>query len=335
MRDCEISAIPQFRMSAFPPLLLALLGPTAVGKTALSLRLAQQFDGEIVSADSRQIYRGLDIGADKAGPAERVAVPHHLLDVVAPDEILTLAAYQRAAYAAIDDIQQRGRLPLLVGGTGLYVRAVLDGLGIPEAPPNPELRAELGSFAEVHGAQALHARLAAVDPVAAQRIDASNVRRVVRALEVYRVVGQPISALQQATPPSYPILRIGLTRPRAVLYARIDRRVDDMVARGLLDEVRGLLAAGYSPSLPAMTGLGYRQMAQYLQGELSFDQAVAAIKHQTRRLVHQQNTWFRPGDTRIHWFDLEQTTTEQIAVVVREWLEAATAGGEEAHGSHG
>ena len=301
--------------------LLALVGPTAVGKTAISLQLAQDFNGEIVSADSRQIYRGLDIGADKVGPAERAAVPHHLLDIVAPDQVLTLAEFQRAAYAAIDGIHRRGRLPLLVGGTGLYVRAVLDGLGIPEVPPDEALRAELEAFAAEHGVESLHARLAAIDPSAAQRIDARNVRRVVRALEVCLVTGQPISVLQQATPPPYRILRIGLTRPREALYARIDRRIDEMIQRGLVEEVRGLMDAGYSPQLPALTGLGYRQMIHYLQGELSFDEAVAAIKHQTRRFVHQQNTWFRLDDERIVWFDLERAGYEEIVAAVRPWAE--------------
>ena len=210
---------------------------------------------------------------------------------------------------------------MLVGGTGLYVRAVLDGLGIPEVPPDDALRAELEAFAAEHGADALHVRLAAIDPIAAQRIDKRNVRRVVRALEVCLVSGQPISALQQATPPPYRILRIGLTRPREALYARIDQRIDAMIQRGLVEEVRGLIGAGYSPQLPALTGLGYRQMIHYLQGELSFDEAVAAIKHQTRRFVHQQNTWFRQDDERIFWFDLERVGYEGIAAVVRPWTE--------------
>ena len=292
-----------------------------MGKTAISLQLARDFNGEIVSADSRQIYRGLDIGADKVSPADRAAVPHHLLDIVAPDQVLTLAAFQRAAYAAIDDIQSRGRLPMLVGGTGLYVRAVLDGLGIPEVPPNEALRAELETFAAEFGVEALHARLAVIDPIAAQRIDARNMRRVVRALEVCLVTGNPISALQQATPPPYRILRIGLTRSREALYARIDQRIDAMLQRGLLEEVRGLMDAGYTPQLPALTGLGYRQMIHYLQGELSFEEAVAAIKHQTRRFVHQQNTWFRLSDERIVWFDLERAGYEEIAEAVRAWAE--------------
>ena len=293
--------------------LIAVLGPTAVGKTAISLQLAQQFGGEIVSADSRQIYRGLDIGTDKADSATRAAIPHHLIDVVAPDEVLTLAEYQRLAYAAINDIHRRGRLPLLVGGTGLYVRAVLEGLGIPEVAPDEALRAEL----EAEGAEALHARLAALDPVAAGRIDARNVRRVIRALEVCIATGRPISELQAATPPPYRTLRIGLTRPRAALYARIDQRVDEMLARGLLAETQRLLDAGYSPQLPALTGLGYRQMIQYLHGEASYDEAVAAIKQQTRRFVRQQYTWFRLDDPRIRWLDLEEVGYDEVLANVK------------------
>lgn len=300
--------------------LIAIVGPTAVGKTAVSVRLAQQFDGEIISADSRQIYRGLDIGTDKATPAQRRAVPHHLLDVVAPDEVFTLAEYQAAAYAAIDDIHARGRLPFLVGGSGLYVRAVLEGLIIPATAPDEALRAELEALAATEGATALHARLAALDPAAAARIDARNVRRVVRALEVCLRTGRPISELQAAQAPPYRILRLGLTRPRSTLYARIDQRVDAMIAGGLVAEVRGLLAAGYAPPLPAMTGVGYSQIVDYLQGRVTLAEAVAAIKKQTRRFVRQQNTWFRLDDPRIHWFDLEQSRYEEIAAVVAAWL---------------
>ncbi len=307
------------------PLLLAIVGPTAVGKTAISLQLAAALDGEIVSADSRQIYRGLDIGTDKASPAQQAQVPHHLLDVVEPDQVLTLAEYQRLAYAAIDAIHCRGRTPLLVGGTGLYARAVLDGLGIPEAPPDEQVRAELESYAAAQGALALHARLVALDPLAASRIDYRNVRRVVRALEVCLVTGRPISELQLAAPPPYRILRIGLTRSRASLYARIDQRVDEMLARGLLAETQRLLDAGYAPQLPALTGLGYRQMIQYLQGETSYDEAVAAIKQQTRRFVRQQYTWFRLDDPRIMWFDLEEVGFGEILDVVGHVINVTTA----------
>ncbi len=298
------------------PPLVAIVGPTAVGKTTVSLQLAGDLGGEIISADSRQIYRGLDIGTDKASPAQQAQAPHHLLDVVAPDQVLTLAEYQRAAYRAIDGIHGRGRLPLLVGGTGLYVRAVLDGLGIPEVPPDETLRAELEAYAAAHGALALHARLAALDPTAAARIDYRNLRRTVRALEVCLVAGRPISELQAAAPPPYRILRIGLTRPRPSLYERIDRRVDEMVARGLLEETRRLLDAGYDPQLPALTGLGYRQMIQYLHGEMSLDAAVAAVKQQTRRFVRQQYAWFRLDDPLIVWFDLEKVGYGEVVAAV-------------------
>jgi tRNA dimethylallyltransferase len=295
-----------------------------VGKTALSVRLAAQCDGEIVSADSRQIYRGLDIGADKASPAQRQAIPHHLLDVVNPDEVFTLAEYQAAAYAAIAAIHGRGRLPLLVGGSGLYVHAVLEGLSIPEVPPDAELRSELEAMAAAQGAMALHARLQALDPAGAARIDGRNVRRVVRALEVCLLTGRPVSEVQRAQPPLFRILRLGLTRPRPALYARIDQRVDAMVAGGLLEEVRGLLAAGYAPPLPAMTGVGYRQIVDVLQGRTSLADAVAAIKKQTRRFVHQQSTWFRLDDPRILWFDLEQSGYEDVAAAVDAWLARTT-----------
>lgn len=299
--------------------LLALVGPTAVGKTALSLELADALGGEVVSADSRQIYRYLDIGTAKPTLAERARAPHHLIDIVDPDQPLTLAEYQRLAYAAIAEIHARGRLPLLVGGTGLYVRAVLEGLQIPAVPPDAALRTRLEEEAAAAGAPALHARLAAIDPTAAARIDPRNVRRVMRALEVCLVTGRPLSAQQGAAPPPYRILRIGLTRPRPQLYARINARVDAMIAAGLVDEVRDLLARGYSPHLPALSGLGYRQIIRHLAGELSLEEAIQEIKRKTRRFVHQQQTWFHPDDPRIHWCDLSTTSHAQVIAIARSW----------------
>lgn len=302
------------------PPLVAIVGPTAVGKTAIALELATQFDGEVVSADSRQIYRGLDIGTDKVSLAQRARIPHHLIDVVSPDDVLTLAQYQKAAYEAIDAIHARGRLPLLVGGTGLYVHAVLDGLSIPKVPPDPALRERLEDFARVHGTQALHDRLRKLDPTSAAAIDHRNVRRVIRALEVCLLTRRPLSELRQAQPPPYRSLRIGLSWPRPVLYERIDLRVDRMMAQGLVGEVRALLEAGFSPSLPALSGLGYRQVVQYLAGETSLEACVASIKQQTRRFVRQQSTWFRANDERIRWCDLEACEPEAIADKVAAWL---------------
>jgi tRNA dimethylallyltransferase len=242
--------------------LVVVLGPTAVGKTTLSITLAQALGGEIVSADSRQVYVGMDIGAAKPTPEEQALVPHHLLDVVQPDEWLSLAIYQAKAYAAIDDILARGRLPLLVGGTGQYISAVIEGWGIPEVPPNPALREELEAYAAEQSPLALHNRLARHDPVAAARIHPNNVRRVIRALEVFLESGRPISELQSKTAPPYHILQIGLARPRDVLHQRIDARIDQMMTDGLLAEVQALLDAGYSRKLPAMSGLATRSSAQ-------------------------------------------------------------------------
>jgi tRNA dimethylallyltransferase len=299
--------------------LLVIVGPTAVGKTALSICIAQDFNGEIISADSRQIYRGLDIGTAKAIPQQQATVPHHLLDVVNPDEILTLAEFQERAYAAIAEIHQRQRLPILVGGTGQWVQAVIEGWGIPRVPPDPVLRASLEAKAEAIGAEALHAQLTAIDPEAAKKLDPRNVRRVIRALEVYHKTGLPISQHQRKAPPSYQIALIGLTMPRELLYQRIDGRIDEMMARGLLKEVEQLVEAGYGWNLPAMSGLGYKQIGQYLRGEVSLADAVALIKKETRRFVRQQYNWFRPDDPRINWFDMGEDLAEGYTKV-KEFL---------------
>jgi len=301
----------------------AIVGPTAVGKTALAIRLADEFAVEVVSADSRQVYRYMDIGTAKPTAQERLRVKHHLVDIVDPDEPFTLAQYQQMAYAAINDIHGRQRLPLLVGGTGLYVKAVLEGLSIPRVEPDARLREALLMEAANKGYQALHGRLREVDPVAAERIDARNVRRVVRALEVCYLLGQPISSIQRATPPPYRVLRIGLTMARERLYERIDERVQRMMAAGLVEEVRSLVARGYGYSLPAMSGLGYRQMGMVLRGEVSLDEAVTLIKRHTRRFVRQQANWFRTDDPAITWFDVSNADFRAVAVQIRDFLGTA------------
>jgi tRNA dimethylallyltransferase len=300
--------------------LVVIVGPTAVGKTRLALRLAGELGAEIVSADSRQVYRGMDIGTDKPAAEERQRVPHHLVDIVDPDEKLTLARYQDMAYAAIGDVLARGRVPLLVGGTGLYIKAVVEGWSIPRVKPNEALRAELVREAEVKGEEALHARLRQVDPVAAEKIDPRNVRRVIRALEVYLETGKPISELQRRRPPPYRILQIGLTMDRAALYQRIDQRVDRMIERGLVEEVRGLVEQGYGRELPAMSGLGYRQIGCYLRGEISLAEAIRLIKRDTRRFVRQQYNWFRLDDERIHWFQALDDPYERVKGVILQFL---------------
>jgi tRNA dimethylallyltransferase len=284
-------------------MVLIVVGPTAAGKTDIAIALAEVFGGEVISADSRQIYRGMDIGTAKVTPEQRARVPHHLLDVVDPDQVLTLAEYQRMAYDAIAGVQARGLVPVLAGGTGQYVRAVAEGWQIPEVAPDPALRAALEAEASVGGAEALHARLAGLDPRAADRIDARNVRRVIRALEVCLITKRPISEQQAKAPPPWRAVWLGVTRPRPELYARIDARVDRMVAGGLVDEVRGLAVAGYGWDLPAMTGLGYRQIGQHLRGEIDLEAAIALIKKGTRRFVRQQHNWFPLDDPAIRWFD--------------------------------
>ena len=298
------------------PSLVAIIGPTAVGKTRLALGLSQRLDVEVVSADSRQVYRLMDIGTAKPTPQERAQVPHHIIDVIAPDESFTLAQFQRLAYRAIDDILARGKQPLLVGGTGQYVRAVLEGWSIPAVPPDEALRKQLFAEADAEGSTTLHHRLHQVDPAAAARIDHRNVRRVVRALEVYLRTGQPISELQRSDPPPYRILRIGLTMPRASLYRRVDARVDAMMNAGLAEEVRQLLASGYACELPSMSGLGYRELCMFHQDQVSLDEAVRLIKSSTRRFIRHQYNWFHPKDERIQWYDLSIASQEGIAETV-------------------
>jgi len=304
-----------------PSPLVAIVGPTGVGKTRMAIALCQVVGGEVISADSRQIYRGMDIGTDKPSPEQRSLVPHYLVDILDPDEEFTLAQYQELAYQAIDGVLTRSRVPFLVGGTGLYVRAVLQGYVIPRVKPNPQLRQKLMEEAEGHGEAALHARLERVDPEAAARIDPRNVRRVVRALEVCETTGKPISAQQERKPPPYRALKIGLTMDRELLYRRVDERVDDMVERGLVAEVEGLLAKGYSHELPAMSGLGYRQVCGYLRGETDVSGAVRKIKSETHRFVRQQYKWFRLDDDTIHWFDVGHEPQERIEALIEGFLE--------------
>jgi tRNA dimethylallyltransferase len=299
------------------PPLLAIVGPTAVGKTAFSIRLARSLGGEIVSADSRLFYRGMDIGTDKPTLADRQAVPHHMLDVRDPDETLTLGAYQRLAFNIIDQIHARARLPILVGGTGQYVKAVLEGWGIPAVAPHESLRDVLSRF----DGDELARWLQLLDKRAALAIDPRNTRRMVRALEVTLLAGRPISSLQQKNPPPLNVKVIGLTCSREKLYRRTDQRVDRMMAAGLLGEVEDLLARGFGPELPAMSGLGYKQLCALLSGSLSLPDAVARIKFETHRFVRQQHAWFRINDPGIAWFSVDLEGWEARAEdSVRQWL---------------
>jgi tRNA dimethylallyltransferase len=306
-------------MADLAPPLIVIVGPTGAGKTALALTLCEVLHGEVVSADSRLIYRGMDIATAKPTRAEQAQVKHHLIDVVDPDQSYTLAEYQADAYSAINDIHARGRVPFLTGGTGLYVRAVVEGLQIPRVPPNPERRLAM----EHEPLPQLYARLQTLDPITAAGTLPNNSRRIIRALEVIEATGKPISHQQTRKPPPYHILQIGLSLPRTILYARLDARIDGMLAAGLVDEVRGLVARGYSFDLPSMTGLGYREIGMVLRGEASLDEAVVLLKRNTRKFVRHQSNWFRPTDPRIKWFDMTDADAEsQIQSQVREFLSA-------------
>jgi tRNA dimethylallyltransferase len=300
--------------------LIVIVGPTAVGKTALSLSLAERLDGEIVSADSRLFYRGMDVGTAKPTAEERSRVPHHLIDIADPDDTVGLTRFRRLATAAIAGIHGRRRLPFLVGGTGQYVRAVVEGWSPPVVPPDPALRAELEEQAKREGPQALHARLHALDAEAAARIDPRNVRRTIRALEVCLTTGRPFSAQRSRIPPPYRTRQVGLTMDRAALYARADARLEVMMKTGLLEEVRRLVEAGYGWDLPAMSGLGYAQFRPYLEGTATLEEAVAEIKRATRRFIRRQYNWFRLSDPRIRWFEPAQQAAEEIATFVGRWL---------------
>jgi tRNA dimethylallyltransferase len=302
---------PEPHESGDVPAVLALVGPTATGKTALALALAERLPLEVVSADSRMVYRWMDVGTAKPSWDERQRVPHHLVDVVDPDEPYSTALFQQQALAAIARIHARGRRAALVGGTGLYVRAVCDGLQIPPVPPDEAFRTEMEARAARDGWQALRAELARVDLESAARIEARNVRRVIRALEVHRATGVPFSAWQQRRPPPFRTVFVGLDLPRETLYRRIDARVIEQVEAGLIEEVRLLAARGYDWSLTSMSGFGYREMGQYLRGEIDRQTAIERYQQATRHYARRQWTWFRP-DRRIHWLDAASATPDQV-----------------------
>jgi tRNA dimethylallyltransferase len=301
--------------------LIAIVGPTGIGKSRLALRLAGLFQGEIISADSRQVYRYLDIGTAKPLPPELSFIPHHLIDIIDPDEDFSLARYQEMAYQAIEDIYQRGRLPFLVGGTGLYVKAVLEGWQIPRVSPDPEFRYNIEKRASEGNIDELYEELVNIDPDAAAKIERRNVRRVIRALEVHAKTGKPFSQLGNKISPAFIPFIIGLTAERSELYRMVDRRVDEMIERGLVREVENLLKMGYDLSLPSMSGIGYRQVGQFLKGELTLPEATQKIRTETHRFIRHQYAWFRLGDEKIRWFDVGKKDDLEIVETLAKFLE--------------
>lgn len=300
--------------------LIIILGPTAVGKTSISIELAKRLNGEIVSADSRLLYKGMDIGTAKPSVDEMQNVPHHLIDVADPDDVWSLALFQQNAYEVIDAIHDRDRLPLLVGGTGQYLRAIIEGWHIPKQKPDYDLRQALTQWGETIGSQGLHERLERLDPDAANIIDYRNIRRTVRALEVIFKTGTRFSDLRRKQECRYEPLIIGINRPRDVLFNRIDQRIEEMLDQGLIEEVQGLLDAGYSPELPTMTAIGYAEMIRYIQKEITYEEAVALIKRNTRVFVRRQANWFKPDDPRINWFRAAESIVDIIETFIRRWL---------------
>ena len=306
--------------------LVVIVGPTAVGKTEVALRLAERLDGEIISADSRLFYRGMDIGTAKPTAEEQARVPHHLVNVAEPDEPWSLAGFQRAAAEAIAGAHARGRLPFLVGGTGQYIQAVLQGWEIPPQEPDPALREALERWGQAVGHEGLHRRLAVLDSEAAANIDSRNMRRTIRALEVVLCTGRRFSEQRQRSNSPYALLIIGLKRPRAELYQRVDERIEGMLAAGLVEEVRGLLDKGYSPGLPTLSAIGYREICAYLQGQMTMEDAVVQMKRMTRRFVRHQGAWFSEKDPTIHWFEVGEGTVEEIAALIGDREAWAPAG---------
>ena len=300
------------------PTIIALVGPTGSGKTKTAIQLCKALNAEIVSMDSMQVYRGMDIGTAKPTQQELAAAPHHMIDIEDPSQIFTVSMYREMACKVIDDILSRGKLPLLVGGTGLYLQAISYDMALGEKGADSKLRDELNRIAaKPEGPQELHDRLKSVDPATAERLHPNDVRRVIRALEIFETSGKGRSEqenLPRAEGP-YHVLVYGLSMPREQMYARINRRVDTMIADGLVQEVQSLLDKGISPRPEggAMQAIGYKEIVSALQGELTLDQAIALIKQSSRRYAKRQWTWFR-HDQRTKWFDWTEYSNEQDLV---------------------
>ena len=312
---------PPATQSPGPPALpiVVLAGPTGVGKSALALALAERFGFEIVSADSRQVYRQLAIGTAKPTPAERARVPHHLVDYVDVDEPYSVARFRADGDAVLADLARRGVGALVVGGTQHYVEALVERIEPPRVPPHLELRAALEREAAEQGSDALHARLAALDPVSATSIPATNVRRVVRALEVTLATGRPFSELSRRRGTPLPALRLALTMPREELYSRVDARVDQMLAAGWLDEIRAVLAAGYSPDLPALSSTGYRELIAALRGKTALEEAIQRTKWATHAYIRRQYVWLRRHGG-YQWIDQGLAAFGEVATRIERHL---------------
>jgi len=294
------------------PFLVVIVGPTAVGKTQMALQIADQIGGEIISADSRLFYRGMDIGTAKPTIDERKKIPHHMIDIANPDEIWSVARFQSEVYRIIGEVTSRGKTPMLVGGTGQFVRAIVEGWQIPKQETDQTLRKAIENWGQEIGARPLHAKLEMIDPRAAALIEPNNLRRTARAFEVLYLTGQRFSDLRQKQKPNFRCCIIGLTRPRSELYARVDLRIKEMLANGLLEETRALISKNYSPELPSYSAIGYKEMIAVLRGEISLTEAEILMQRNTRRFIRRQANWFKESDPNITWFNASEVEINQI-----------------------
>lgn len=298
---------------------VVLVGPTAVGKTEMAIRLAGMLSGEIVSADSRLLYRGMDIGTAKPTKSELASAPHHMIDLADPDEIWSLATFQQKMLAVINDIQSRGKLPIVAGGTGQYIRSMMEGWVIPTVHPDPRMREVLERFGLEIGAAELHRRLSLIDPEATAKMDANNLRRSIRALEVIFTTGELFSTQKDKQPPDLDFKLIGLSRPREELYARVDARIEAMFTQGFVDEVRTLLSKGYHEDLPTLSAIGYREVIQHIHGELSLEETKVQMRKKTREFIRRQANWFKPGDPLIEWYEMTPDPLQEIVQSIVVW----------------
>jgi len=292
--------------------LIVLVGPTAVGKSRIAIEIARQFDGEIVSADSRLFYRGMNIGTAKPCNDDRRLIKHHLIDIAEPDEIISLRIFQQKAQESIKEIVKINKLPILVGGTGQYIHAVTEGWAIPPQKPNEKLRNLLTEWVDEIGSEEIYQKLVLLDPVAAKKIDPRNVRRTIRALEVIFGTGKQFSQQRRKIGTKYNLKTIGLFLPREVLYQRIDERIDQMISDGLIEEVERLLSQGFSVDLPSMSAIGYHEIAAYLQNKITLENAIMLMRRRTRQFVRRQSNWFKSNDPSIHWFVVSERIVEEI-----------------------
>lgn len=298
--------------------LVAVVGATATGKSEIAVELAREFNGEVVNADSRLFYRGLDIGTAKPTLKQRRGVPHHLIDFLSPTETYNLAAFLKRSRSLIAEISDRGSMPILAGGTGQYVWGLLEGWEVPEIAPDERLRDELESLLELEGVDALYDRLTALDAGAADLVDRLNPRRLIRAIE--RAESGVDAVPRKAKSPPYESLVIGIEMDRHYLHVRISKRIAWMVANGWADEVRKLLEEGVSADAPAMSAIGYREMAAHVRDEKPLEYVMTGARHATTRLVRHQNNWFKRDDPRIRWIDGEQNVMAQATALVRNWV---------------